>query len=608
MGATATKRTTIPMPPVHWAMLRQSSTEGATSSGTRIVEAPVVVKPAMDSKKASTGPMSPEKTNGNEPTDATPNQPRTTMRNTSCLKMRGSGLRVSRKRMAPRAIAPDAGSPKARVLPSPTASEKAAGISMAAPPAAIIAPSALAITLGCKEALYLVHGFFDGEDDRVVPRPEHLLAGGDNDLAVPQQGPDDGSFRETYLREWPAGDRAPLRDPKLYHLSTLLQEGHVYDLALSHEPEYGFGGQLSGRDRQVHAQGVGQGRELPAAHARDGYTGSKLAGVHRGEKVRPVVAGDGDECVGPVYALLQQKVSGEAVSVEHEPLLELRGHVAGPDLVPLDDLHRHADSLEGLSQPQPDAPAPVDRHVLDRRSVGSHHIHHLGDALPAGDEQDVIPVFQHRISPGHKYLPTPHHPDHEALLGEPHVPERPAHGRGRLIQNHLRDLYFASGEGVHVYRPRHEQGILDLFRRHLLGVDDEIDPQYVSRERLLRIVVVRVVEAGHGARHSLGLRRQARDNVHLVGCRRGYQQLGFLDPGLRQYLGARPVAVDHQGVELLGQPFHQHLVLLDEYDIMPFSREQPGCVGADLSGPDYYRSHCRFLSAARGVTVPRRIQ
>jgi hypothetical protein len=100
--------------------------------------------------------MSPENTNGNEPTDATPNQPRTTMRNTSCLKMCGSWLRVRKKRMAPRAIAPNAGSPKARVFPSPTISEKAAGMSITAPPAAIMAPSALDITLGCKEALYLV--------------------------------------------------------------------------------------------------------------------------------------------------------------------------------------------------------------------------------------------------------------------------------------------------------------------------------------------------------------------------------------------------------------------------------------------------------------------
>src|SRR5215211_1156746 len=131
-----------------------------------MVEAPVVVNPAMDSKKASTGPMSPERTNGSAPAVATPNQPTTTMRNTSCLKVCGSGFRVRKNRIAPRVIAANAGNPKAKVLPSAARSEKAAGMSIAAPPAAMTAPSALAITLGCKEALYLVYGFFDGKYDR----------------------------------------------------------------------------------------------------------------------------------------------------------------------------------------------------------------------------------------------------------------------------------------------------------------------------------------------------------------------------------------------------------------------------------------------------------
>jgi hypothetical protein len=75
------------------------------------------------------------------------------------------------KRTVPRAIVANAGNPKVNTFPSPTRSEKAAGMSMATPPAAITAPSALAITLRCKEALYLVHGFLDGKHDGVVSRP-----------------------------------------------------------------------------------------------------------------------------------------------------------------------------------------------------------------------------------------------------------------------------------------------------------------------------------------------------------------------------------------------------------------------------------------------------
>jgi hypothetical protein len=97
---------------------------------------------------------------------------------------------VRKKRVAPRAIAPIAGNPKASAFPSTTRSEKAAGRSIAIPPAAITPPSALATTLACKEALYLVHGVLNGKDHGVVPRPEYLLASGDDDISVAQERPD----------------------------------------------------------------------------------------------------------------------------------------------------------------------------------------------------------------------------------------------------------------------------------------------------------------------------------------------------------------------------------------------------------------------------------
>ena len=71
------------MPPAHCEMLRHSSREGATLSGRPTVDVPVVVKPAIDSKKASVGPMSPERTKGAEPNAATPSHPRTTIKYTS---------------------------------------------------------------------------------------------------------------------------------------------------------------------------------------------------------------------------------------------------------------------------------------------------------------------------------------------------------------------------------------------------------------------------------------------------------------------------------------------------------------------------------------------
>src|SRR3712207_2627095 len=411
-GATATNRTTIPIPPVHCVMLRQRRSEGARSSGASTVEAPVVVKPAIDSKKASTGPITPEKTNGDAPKVATPSHPSTTMRNTSCLKVRTLGLRVRKNRTTPKAIAVIAGPAKASALPSSATKEKAAGMSIAAPPAAMTAPRALAITLGCKEALYLVNRVLHGEHDGVVPRPEHVPAGGDDDLPVPQQRPDDGPLGEPDLGERAASDPASLGDAQLYHLGPALQQGNVDYLSAAHEPEYGFGRQDARGDSQVHAQGVGQRRELAAAHPRDSEPGPELAGVHRGEEVRPIVAGYRDEGVGLVYPLLQEEVAGDPLVVQDETPSELRSDVPGARLVSLDNPYRHAGPLQRQGQPQPDPASAVDRHLSHRRRVGGYGPDHLGDALPAAYEQDVIAPLEHRVPSRYERLPAPHHPDH----------------------------------------------------------------------------------------------------------------------------------------------------------------------------------------------------
>src|SRR5215218_10733547 len=64
--------------------------------------------------------------------------------------------------------------------------------------------------------------------------------------------------------------------------------------------------------------------------------------------------------------------------------------------------------------------------------------------------------------------------------------------------------------------PGTRRASLKLQSRHLLRVDYEVDPKHLPGERLSSLVVVRVVYTRHGAGNILGLRRQARDDVHLV--------------------------------------------------------------------------------------------
>jgi hypothetical protein len=52
-GATATKSTTMPIPPSHWVMLRQNSMEGVCVSMSESSVDPVVVNPLIASKVES---------------------------------------------------------------------------------------------------------------------------------------------------------------------------------------------------------------------------------------------------------------------------------------------------------------------------------------------------------------------------------------------------------------------------------------------------------------------------------------------------------------------------------------------------------------------------
>jgi hypothetical protein len=82
-GSTASTRTIIPIPPSHCVKARQIRSErGSDSTSVTTLDA-VVVKPAIDSKKASTGRSSwplPAKMYGSAPKMATRSQVRATTR------------------------------------------------------------------------------------------------------------------------------------------------------------------------------------------------------------------------------------------------------------------------------------------------------------------------------------------------------------------------------------------------------------------------------------------------------------------------------------------------------------------------------------------------
>src|SRR5215210_3234233 len=72
--------------------------------------------------------------------------------------------------------------------------------------------------------------------------------------------------------------------------------------------------------------------------------------------------------------------------------------------------------------------------------------------------------------------------------GQYHAPEGIHHlvALRRLDLTEYRPVYPYLAKGLDVDRSRDPEGCLDLLRRHLLRVDDEVDREYVPRQRLAR--------------------------------------------------------------------------------------------------------------------------
>ncbi len=89
----------IPMPPIHWVNARHHSTPWLNTAGSGTMDEPVVVNPAVVSKKASVIPgMAPVTRYGKVPTNAMANQERATAANPSLVVISARGVMTRRAR------------------------------------------------------------------------------------------------------------------------------------------------------------------------------------------------------------------------------------------------------------------------------------------------------------------------------------------------------------------------------------------------------------------------------------------------------------------------------------------------------------------------------
>src|SRR5918997_4879406 len=139
VGATATKRTTIPIPPSHWVWLRQKRMEGVSASMSESSVDPVVVKPLIPSKVESRRLVNvPSMMYGIPPSSAASNQARVTERYTSRSRTYPTlRSRLAQSHAAPNGIMTAAGTRKLYQEPSWYSKERTRGTNSARPRARI---------------------------------------------------------------------------------------------------------------------------------------------------------------------------------------------------------------------------------------------------------------------------------------------------------------------------------------------------------------------------------------------------------------------------------------------------------------------------------------
>src|SRR5829696_1509540 len=180
VGATATKRTTIPSPPSQWVILRQKRIEGVSASTTASSVAPVVVKPLIDSKVESRRFLKvPSSTYGIPPSNAASTQAKVTERYTSRSNTYPTlRSRDVRRPATPNRIITAAGIKKLFQEPSRYSKERTKGTKSARPKARItpaLTPiTNLALTTNCPPRPD-ERGSHSNASTRIVARTPSLL-------------------------------------------------------------------------------------------------------------------------------------------------------------------------------------------------------------------------------------------------------------------------------------------------------------------------------------------------------------------------------------------------------------------------------------------------
>ena len=406
---------------------------------------------------------------------------------------------------------------------------------------------------------------YDRADEHAAAQPE--FAERDADAARPL------AHVEFQRLDFPAGELVQRLDAA--------PVGGVRDRA--HEAHDLLGDDLLGGDHAVPLA-VEHAGEVAHIDLDHGLGHAAALGVHGGDDVVAVVAGERDEGVGAADALLEQHLVVRGVAADHARVRDEIAQLVAAIARTVE--HRDGDPalVEQVGQIHARAAAAHDHHVADARPLPSDGGEKAPDLLAVAQKAELVAAAQRKIAVGDRGLlaALDDGDEHLRVKAARHLAQAQALERAFLRHAVVEDLDAALGKGLDADRAGEAQDARDLLGALVLGVDDDRQADRLAQEFRLR-QILRVADARDDVLRAEAPRGQRADHVHLVALRHGHEDVGALGAGLAQGVGVRRAAEAADHVQFVGGVLDRFGVAVDERDVVALGLQALGEDEADAA-------------------------
>ncbi len=318
----------------------------------------------------------------------------------------------------------------------------------------------------------------------------------------------------------------------------------------------------------VGRDGVGV---IGAMHERQAVTRAQVARLETGHDVVLVIMAGGDKEIRVADLLLLELCHRGGVTVDHRRPLQQFDEFLAPVLATLDDAHVEVlPAFEHLRQHRAVLAAAEDHHFSLRAGPGLRIKQRQGRGKLVGvaKQRGDVARLQLVAGGGHDDFAAALDERHAHLAGQLQVEQGPPDGRGCRRNRTLEQFDATTRE----FLDHQAFGIADVLGQFHGGepldaeqvVDLEVRP--VVEEPF--VALQRPVHTGHRLAGAQRAAEGSGNQVHVAVAGEGEQQIAISRSRLGQSGHIRAVGAHHPGVELFVQFAGQHLIGLDDGDVV----------------------------------------